>query len=277
MAINVFQLVLAAQMPPGMKPNQRPRAKLVLLSLANRCWPDGSQARPSKKTIAQETEIRDDRTVTRYLNKLHELGLIHEQAPPGQHRPRVWRLDLDALQRLRPSKSADAASIDSPSARPDPTDINVPSENPDPSDIGVPSETFGHTDPAFRQSGVQFLETDPSFSRPDPSDINVPRSVFDPSFDPSIEPIAHTNENKDNRRDGNLRGARAIVRPLMAQNLADSEVLRQAREQLLASPDVDHGSDPDDLLQRALSLEVMARTVAKKGSNTARRLRYSRG
>jgi hypothetical protein len=97
MSFQVTQLVRAARLPRTMK--RRPEAKGVLLALADRANDDGVNAWPSEATIAAEAEI-GVRTARLCLTSLRDLGLIGEQEPPAQHRPRTWYLDLDAITRL---------------------------------------------------------------------------------------------------------------------------------------------------------------------------------
>jgi len=78
---------------------RRPETKAVLLALADRCSDDGLDAWPSVATIAAESEI-GVRIADACLASLRELGLIAEQAPPRQHRPRTWMLNLDAIAAL---------------------------------------------------------------------------------------------------------------------------------------------------------------------------------
>ena len=83
----------------------RHRAKLALISLANRANEDGRDAWPSVETIARET-MTSRKTVEKLLKALRVAGLIHEQAPPRQRRPRTYALDMDALIALNPSTPA---------------------------------------------------------------------------------------------------------------------------------------------------------------------------
>lgn len=90
----------------------RPLAKLVLLALADRCDEDGRGAWPALATIAAEAEVDDVRTVSARLRALAAAGLIVEQAPPRQRRPRTWALNLDALDRLaRPLSESDPQPV----------------------------------------------------------------------------------------------------------------------------------------------------------------------
>jgi len=51
--------------------------------------------------MAQEAEV-STRTVDAHLSALRGLGLISEYAPPRQHRPRTWRLEIGEIAELVP-------------------------------------------------------------------------------------------------------------------------------------------------------------------------------
>jgi hypothetical protein len=94
---SVTSLIRASRLPREMK--GRPECKAVLLALSDRCNHDGLDAWPSVATIAAEVEI-SKRTVDKCLATLRDYGLIAEQIPPSQRKPRTWRLDLPALAAL---------------------------------------------------------------------------------------------------------------------------------------------------------------------------------
>src|SRR5690349_3990867 len=98
MALDVTKLVRRARLPATIR--NRPVAKLVLLTLADHCNPDGRNAYPSLRTIAAQSEIESTKTARTHLQRLQGIGLIREQKPPGQHRPRVWQLNLTAIRAL---------------------------------------------------------------------------------------------------------------------------------------------------------------------------------
>jgi hypothetical protein len=100
MAYAVTKLVRDARLPATI--GNRPVAKLVLLALADRCDRYGRHAWPALATICGEAEIESPKTARVHLQALRDHGLIHEQTPPSQHRPRVWQLDLDAIRALNP-------------------------------------------------------------------------------------------------------------------------------------------------------------------------------
>lgn len=104
MAYAVTRLVRQARLPATIR--HRAITKAILLVLADRCNRDGRDAWPSLDTICGETEIKSRITARGHLQSLCDHGLIHEQQPPSQHRPRVWQLDLDAIRRLIPEGQA---------------------------------------------------------------------------------------------------------------------------------------------------------------------------
>lgn len=71
--------------------SRRPEAKLVLVCLAAHADADGTHAYPSRDTIAAQCEL-GTRTVDKILRDLAAAHVIVEQAPPTQHRPRMWQL-----------------------------------------------------------------------------------------------------------------------------------------------------------------------------------------
>jgi hypothetical protein len=122
LSFRVTAMVRAARLPKSLR--CRTAAKAVLLALADRCDDDGRNAWPSVGTIAVETEVCT-RTAHACLASLQSTGLIAEQAPPRQHRPRTWRLMLDTIAALSdPSYLASLTTSD-------PTPSATLSESPD--------------------------------------------------------------------------------------------------------------------------------------------------
>lgn len=116
MSYAVTALVRAMRLPATVRRRCRTGVKAVLLALADRCDDHGTYAFPSVATIAAEAEI-GLRTVDRHLELLVELGLISEEAPARQHRPRIWQLHLDAIRALvpgSPNGSRQGRQIESP-------------------------------------------------------------------------------------------------------------------------------------------------------------------
>jgi hypothetical protein len=86
----------------------RPTMKGVLRSLADRANDEGRNCRPSLSTMAGEVEVVE-RTVRNHLVRLEALGLIARQAPPSQHRPRTYALNLAAIYALADPQSKTAS------------------------------------------------------------------------------------------------------------------------------------------------------------------------
>ncbi len=141
MSFRVTAMVRAARLPREMK--RRPHAKGVLLALADRCDDAGENAWPAVNTIASEAEI-GRRTADGVLASLRSHGLIEEQDPPRQHRPRTWRLNLEAIAALADTQRV--ATLDDSSD----TQHGAPLNMPDP----------------------QVLNSDTQVSSPDPQVLN---------------------------------------------------------------------------------------------------------
>src|SRR5262245_7442641 len=97
MSRRASDLVRAARLPEAMR--HRMAAKAVLLALADKADHLGGEAYPSLARIAAETELCI-RTVRRALDALQQQKLIRETAPPQQHKPRTWGIDLAAIEAL---------------------------------------------------------------------------------------------------------------------------------------------------------------------------------
>lgn len=97
MSYRVTMLLARKRLPRTMK--RRPAAKGILFALARRADHAGANAWPSVPTMAGEVDV-STRTAQALLEDLRTAGLIAEQAPPCRHRPRTWRLVLDAIAAL---------------------------------------------------------------------------------------------------------------------------------------------------------------------------------
>src|SRR4051812_45495404 len=97
MSYRVTMLIARKRLPRQMK--RRPTAKGILFALARRADDSGAGAWPSVPTMAGEVDT-STRTAQTVLDDLRAAGLIAEQAPPCRHRPRTWRLILDAIRAL---------------------------------------------------------------------------------------------------------------------------------------------------------------------------------
>ena len=151
----VTALVSAACLPETMK--RRPEAKGVLFALADKCVDTGMDAWPSVATIAAEVEL-GPRTVHKVLKSLQSCGLIAEQAPPRQHRPRTWRLNLDLLRAL--SGKQQSAALRTPDLQRVahlPTVSEVHSDAQD----RAPGPHISDPDAQNRTSGPQHVADDP--------------------------------------------------------------------------------------------------------------------
>jgi len=104
MSLLVTKLVRACRLPSTLPMRNRSTTKAVLLALADDCWDDGTHAFTSRKTLMREVEVSGG-TIDAHLKALCNLGLIAEQAPPTQHHPRTWRLDLAAICALADSQA----------------------------------------------------------------------------------------------------------------------------------------------------------------------------
>ena len=155
MTWRVQMLVRDARLPRSVK--RRPEVKAVLLALADKCLPDGTNARPAVATIAAEVEI-SVRTVHACLATLRDLNLIAEQAPPRQHKPRVWRLNLPAIKAL----DKDAAP-QHPAAL---TDSNPDAQHA--ADLTSPDVQASNPHAQDRESGAQLLNPDAHAVAEDP-------------------------------------------------------------------------------------------------------------
>lgn len=69
----------------------------VLLAMADHAQDDGSDVFPSKARLAWKTGY-DERQVQRIIKQLREQGVLVEVAPPAQHRPTEYRINLGAAK-----------------------------------------------------------------------------------------------------------------------------------------------------------------------------------
>lgn len=95
MSYQATRLVRAAEFP---KKSGRAIAKAVLLSLADDCRgePLAPEAFTSVPTMALEAAA-SARTIDAALAKLVGWGLISDHAPPRQHKPRTWLLNIPVI------------------------------------------------------------------------------------------------------------------------------------------------------------------------------------
>jgi hypothetical protein len=121
LSFKVTATVRAARLPRTIK--RRPEAKAILMALADRCDDAGQNAWPSVALMAAESEI-SPRTAYTVLETLRSQGIIQEQEPPRQHRPRTWKLNLDSLKNLAGPQHV--AGLKSDSAPQDPAALTNP-------------------------------------------------------------------------------------------------------------------------------------------------------
>jgi hypothetical protein len=104
--------------------------KAVLLSLADHANPDGEMSFPSVNRIAQETEFGES-TVRECLAWLRNARLITQTAPPCQHRPATYRVDLEVLAGLQ-LVEVYRPGLQQPASRPPAGGARPPAGGPEP-------------------------------------------------------------------------------------------------------------------------------------------------
>jgi len=137
---------------------RRPLCKSALHALADRCDHDGRNAWPSVKTIGAEIEC-GEKTVARCLETLRQAGIIFEQEPPKQRRPRTWGINLAALFALMPTPDPHTSA-----------DLNIPDTH-DRADLSEASD-FGarSSAPHISESAPHVLNLAPHISHSAPHD-----------------------------------------------------------------------------------------------------------
>ncbi|MEU5560990.1 helix-turn-helix domain-containing protein [Streptomyces globisporus] len=182
----------------------------ILMALAESAWADGTDAFPSKKTIAQIAVV-DPKTVQRRLRTLTARGLIAEGNQeaaayiPARYRPRVydlmipysWYPDIEQVnaERIRRGKTPLT-----PQARPDldpapPKKCRADKGKPRKAKAGprqerglvvppVDNQGGGTTSP--HQGGLQ-VPPQGGLQDPQPSPYNPPQDTPRPSVPPAIE------------------------------------------------------------------------------------------
>ena len=161
---------------------RRPEAKGVLLALADRCDDDGRNSWPSVATIAAEAEV-GTRIVDACLGTLRSHGLIVEQQPPRQHRPRTWRINIDVLAALAEAQHLATLNKDRPAASCDPEQAAHSASDPQ---ISTSDPQERGSDPQIQNSDPQHVADDPVLlirssersTEQDPAAL-APRSVSD--------------------------------------------------------------------------------------------------
>jgi Helix-turn-helix domain len=234
-------MVRACRFPRRLR--RRCPLKAVLLALADRADDEGNGAWPSVRTIAAETELRV-RTVEGLLMGLASMGVIFEQAPPRQHRPRTWGLRLEAIAALSVDTQR-AAGLEPSASNADAQRLAGLAPGP------VPVE--GTPDPQVSTSDPQTSAPDPVLlnglngqgnraaahaPRVPPSDIEMLRKCY-----PSVRALAA-----------------AIVEAEQAATFADLE-----RQLIVKAQDVGLPSDPKTC-STALRFVLMKRNLARRSA-----------
>lgn len=148
MSYLVTRLVRAARLPKSLR--CRPTAKGILLALADDCGDDGGGAYTSVATMALEAAA-SPRTIDAHLRALQRCGLLEEQAPPRQHRPRTWRLNLGAIARLS-----------------DPQAVAKLDESDQQLVASLKASPSGRNHEPDEQTVATLADSDPQLSTPDP-------------------------------------------------------------------------------------------------------------
>jgi hypothetical protein len=252
---------------------RRPLAKAVLLALADRAADDGTGAWPSVRTIADEVEL-GKRTTDAVLAALKAEGLIEEQAPPGQHRPRTWRLHLARITRLADTQhGAPLASADAQQAAP----LPMASDTQDVATLRGPAS---HSETQISESGSQISWSGSQHVATDPVLLNGPLNDTAPSAR-----LAHTGTSPTNGRraalarepaaDGNFHVIVKVVHEVMAATglTKPNGDLVEAVKCACAKAQIDIGRDPAvaaDVVARAVECAYMQRVVAGIGPTPTR-------
>jgi hypothetical protein len=196
MSYHVTAIVRRARLPKTMR--QRPEVKAVALALADRAYDDGGNAWPSVATIAAEAEI-STRTCDKCLKTLLDAGLILEQAPPGQWRPRTYRLDLDAWTMLDPKwQAAQFAADTQPAATLNRSaSQSVAGLNPSDTHTVAGLSKVDSSDPQLSQSDPQPSQSDPQLLRSDPQWV-AHDPVLNSPLNGYLNKSAHEEKQKRN-------------------------------------------------------------------------------
>ncbi len=134
---------------------RRVQAKLVLLALADVADDEGANAWPSVATLGRMCEM-SPRTITAVLADLRTRGMIAEQARPGQHRPRTWRLILNPPNPSDRQHDVSARQVQRPDRQDESSDRQHFADDPD-------LEPLEHIERSEKSSGAgapRFSATD---------------------------------------------------------------------------------------------------------------------
>jgi hypothetical protein len=295
MSFSVYQLVLKVQFPNDLcRRYERSQAKLILLSLADDCGHDGTNACTAVRTIAAEAQLSIG-TIDKRLRMLDRQRVIHEQIPPSQHFPRTWALNLpllaswvdpdtrktlklhettrQAMQRPSPDsqhvvclESTRSSPSDSQSSRPDSQDLNPDSQSLCP-------DTQHVADELIELSTTKELRTAPAAPH---SKTKTPREEHNPGA-----PRRFVAPAKTPSADGNYRVVCRLVGELLETGRfddADFGALKEAAKVRCGELHIDYGRNPDvDLfvIDKAIASEWWKYRARCRPATAERRNRHS--
>jgi hypothetical protein len=253
MSYDVTAMVRRARLPHTVK--RRPLAKAVLLVLADDCHDDGTKAWPSLATIATEVEI-GRRTAAKVLARLKAEGLIAEEAPPTQHRPRTWCLNLTRIAALTDAHDG-APLLHSDAQHGAPLSATAEFAG------GAPDAQIRESDAQIRKSDAHAGAHEQSYER-----SIEQNSGFAASHAPRA--IAEHRTKRLSRApaaDGNYRVIVRLAHETMDETGLSEPTdpdLIEALKQRCALAHIDYGRDsavPFDVVHRALHMARMQRTA----------------
>jgi len=255
----VTDMVRRARLPKTIR--RRPLAKAVLLALADRCHDDGCNAFLSMGNVATEVES-SERLMPAVCRDLEAHGLIAEQLPPGQHRPRTWRLELTALEALSgPQHVADLRRRTVTAAPQHAADLTAATGRQEP-----------RSGPQIQSSGPQLSRSAPHILRSAPQ-----HAADDPlNLDPVLEPktaaaprSSPTDLTTAPAADGNYRVVRRLAYAVLDElGLIDEADLVEAVKRRCATQHIDYGrAVRPDVVHRACASARAGRVINKQASD----------
>ena len=151
----------------------KPGEKLVALAMADHCHDDGSEARPSRATVAKKCGM-SERQVTRIIHQLVNLGVMELERESGHHRTNVYRFPLPE----------DFATIG-----------KVVKSSPQPVDSPVNNKESGVTFATSCQKSGVTSATSGVTSATLRGDTGVTLTIREPSLEPSEDLLPRFSEN----------------------------------------------------------------------------------
>ena len=235
---------------------RRPEAKGILLALADRCDDDGRNAWPAVSTMAAEAEI-SVRTAHVVLEALVASGLIAEQEPPRQHKPRTWMLNPSALAAL--SDPQDVADLESTS---DPQQAAALAPRDGPSDPQHAAALTPGPGPQIERSGPQSERSGPQIWSPGPQHVADEQSL-EQSFERrerTTAALPRFVEQATEPNHDNYHVIEALARTLLKATAFESESdLIDATKTACAQRHIDYG--------RQVAPDVVGRACASAWFN----------